>query len=352
MPRLYALFFLLAAALLSGGCVREDLSDCRPAPFVMGERLMVRAIDLVSGSDLTQSGAVNDLSLLFFDDSQTLVARVDMPADSLGREIDIPSAALTRASKGSTLHISAWGNIGGETIVQNEHLQGAAMGSEFLNLNAHDVHSEFWWRSPGDMFFGLSTIALGEGGETRADGTRVHEVRISQKNARVAVTARGLPAGASADDFFFSLCEQNDCYSFDGTPMMVGHMTKIREEGAFMPNGDFVSLTPFFIIPSIDPTDVGGCVSGVCVYQTRQAAANAVEGQTRRTRAEGDTKGDIDGEGNVNFSGKATEDVDGNHLAFYAGQTTNVLFEFASDGQVEIHVAITAWNEVYQWSTI
>lgn len=301
------------------------------------ELIAVRVVDVVSGEDITDSGSVTDVSLMVFDANEKFVTRIDIPREQLGYATEIPGAAITRSGPGGVLYISAWGNIAGAI---NEIGTGAeGVSGQFIHLKASDDHINNW-ESPGDLFFGFEKITLGQG-NARANGKSVHVVPIMQKTARIAVTARGLPQGSADEDFFFSLCEQNDGLTFDGTPLQTIEVCKIRKHGVFLANGDYVLPDPINLIPSIDPHDAGGCKGGTCVYQ--------VGGGLPKTRVEGDSKGDVNEEGDVNFSGKATTDSDGNHIAFNAGQTTNVLFEFSETGDVTVTVAITAWDEVYQW---
>ena len=335
---------ILGLGLAFTGCVAEDLSNCPPEtpPATRTEEvLVVRVTDILSGADLTDTGRVIDASLMVFDADRNFVERVDIDGAAIGTELEIPVSVATRAA-GSEFYISAWGNILGNIDIQEQVSVGAPLSSQFLRLKPSLTYSDNM-TCPGEMFFGLKKITLGQGDTTRATATGdtikiVHIVPITQRTARMAITVRGLPADATAEQYYFSLCEQNDGFTFEGTPMQNDMMCKIREQGVFNAAHEYVSPEPYWVIPSIDPENPHGCNAGVCLYK--------VGGGTRGS----DEAGYINADGDMNITGKATMDTAGNHIALYAGQTTNVLFEFSPTGDFEVTVKYTPWNEVYQWS--
>ena len=337
---------LVAAAAMTG-CVAEDMSNCPPVTppaTPTQEVLVVRVTDILSGADLTDTGRVIDASLMIFDADRNFVERVEITGEQLGTELEIPVSVATRAAAASAgeFYVSAWGNIAGNIDRQEQVSAGAPISSQFLRLKPSLTYSDNM-TCPGEMFFGLKKITLGQGDTTRATATGdtikiVHIVPITQRTARMAITVRGLPADATAEQYYFSLCEQNDGFTFEGTPMQNDMMCKIREQGVFNAAHEYVSPEPYWVIPSIDPENPHGCNAGVCLYK--------VGGGTRGS----DEAGYINADGDMNITGKATMDTAGNHIALYAGQTTNVLFEFSPTGDFEVTVKYTPWNEVYQWS--
>lgn len=332
--------FLFAAALagLLSACVRErEWADC-PPPVVepTSERLVVNVRDLASGGDLTHADTVQDAVLMVFDEDGTFLYRIEMPARSFGKELELPSELVTRAA-GRRLTVSAWGNLAENmTAFDEQSGVGHTLSSQFLALNVNTEYPDNWY-SPGDVFFGLATIDL--------EARDLHPVEITQKTARMAVTVRGLPAGESADDYYLSMCEQNDGFTFSGTPLRTTEWCKIRERGVFTTSGDFTTAEPYYVIPSVDPTDASGCNAGVCLYKVGA-------GDPAQTRAlTSDQAGYVTEDGDLNVSGKARVDVEGNHLALSAGLTTNVLISFTSTGDIEVSIRMTDWDEVYDWHT-
>jgi hypothetical protein len=352
----------LAALATLAACMREDTSDCPPE--AAREVLVVRAVDQSTGADITASGSVRDAVLMVFGEDDRFVARIDLTGEQLGRQIALPAELLARTA-GERLRVSAWGNIESNIAFQEGIGTGHKITDQFLGLRENHEHPDNWY-NPGDVYFGLDTLTLG--GDDRAtratdDTARVvHAITVTQKTARMAVSVRGLPAGARASDYYFSMCEQNDGFTFDGTPLRNNRWCKIREDGVFNEWGDFVTDEPYYVIHSVDPTDASGCAAGVCLYKVGGGPGARAEGPVPAschgtptggaTRAlTSDMAGYVTADGDMNMTGKAKMDVAGNHLALVQGRTTNVLINFTSPGVIELHVEMTDWNETYQWRT-
>jgi len=339
----------VALSALMAGCVAESYENCPPEET---KRFEVGIRDLVTGQDITATADVSDVVLMLFDSLGGYVTRIDVDAHNIGRELDFPPA-LNERTPGERLTVSAWGNLETNMTFSEEVGTGHTLDQQFLALKANTEYRDNW-HSPGNMFFGLDTLTVG------AEG--VQRVELTQKTARMAVSVRGLPAGTSADDYYFSMCEQNDGFTFDGTPLRTYEWCKIRENGVFTSSGDFTTAEPYYVIPSVDPYDVSACNAGVCLYkvggglETRGSDAGTTDagchpqgrGVTRALTS--DQAGYVTEDGDLNITGKAVVDLDGNHLALHQGQTTNVLITFALSGEIEIRVRMTAWDELYQWS--
>lgn len=338
-------YLFAVAALLLQGCIMDN--ECPSVQESAAEVISVRLVDLLSGDDITATGAVDDVVLLFFDANDTYLARLNVQHEQLGTEIELPSELVARAQTrgtGSTLQVSAWGNLEAN-MFQEEVVAGHTLGSHFLTLKSNTEYIDNWY-NPGAMFFGLTTITLGQG--------KVHTVPLSQKTARLAVTVRGL-SKAKADDYYFSMCEQNDGFNFDGTPLRINQWCKIREQGVFNAAGDFTTVEPYYVIPSTDPNDVTACNAGVCLYKVGGGLASMRAHGHSLTREDepltSDQAGYVTVDGDMNITGKAKVDVDGNHLALSAGQTTNVLITVLSTGDIAVEVVMTPWDEVHSWRT-
>lgn len=314
--------------LLGSGCVRDALSECPAPPISLQGNFTLKVDDLVTGSDLTSTGAVRDATLMFFDAAGAFVGRMDVAGSDIGRPLELPFVAT------GMLQVSAWGNLNQNIGFKEESASGHTVRSEFLALKENTEYADNWY-SPGDLYFGLDTLYMG------ADADRT--VHITQKTARMAVTVRGLAVGESADEYYFSMCEQNDGFLFDGTPLRTNEWCKIREKGVFTAAGEFATAQPYYVIPSIDPADVSACNAGVCLYKVGA-------GEASRADLTSDQAGYITADGDLNVTGKARLDADGDHLALAPGQTTNVLISFDASGDLQVDIRTTAWDEVYRWS--
>jgi hypothetical protein len=313
-----------------GGCVKEDLSNCTPPvtppPVVREEVLRVRAIDILSGADISQTRPVLNAHLYVFDDSGNFATQVDVRGAQLGDEVEIPIKLTSRAI-GDTFHISAWGNI--LSTMDAQVVDGSHnLSSVFLDLST-DADEDEYAELPGDVFFGFKTITIGRE-DTRADDKIVHTVDITQKTARLHIVVQGMPADTSADDYYFTLGRVCDGFDFHGNPVNDDNR-RIKQVGVFNAAHEYVSPQPYYMIPSIDPENI--------------------DETTATTVRLWKVGADPDGADDIDLTGRVNTDRDGDYIGLTAGQTTNVLIIFTPTGDIEVRLEVTPWNEVYQWST-
>lgn len=355
-------YILLIAALMSG-CVRERPESFCPLPAGDGEpesgveAIEIEARDILSGTDLTPSGRLDHASLLVFDADERFVRRIDVTAEELARRVPIPVSELgIGTAQGGTFHIAAWGNIDGKVDLTNIE-QGHAMERQFVSLMT-DHSNGHTMVSPGEIFFGRTTVTIGEGDSRTSDeharasdNSRIHTVSMTQHNARMFVTVRGLPADARAEDYFLSLCEQNDGFTCGGVPVKTSEACMIRQSGVFNAAHDFVSTEAYWVIPSVDPLDAAGCLAGVCLYKVGAGNAATQAGSAAKTRAvDSGVAGYVNPEGDINLTGKALVDTDGDHIALKAGLTTNILLTFGASGSITMDMELTPWDQIHQWT--
>jgi hypothetical protein len=324
---------IVAALFMSAltGCIKEDMSNCPPPepppPVVREEVLRVRAVDLVSGADISESGTVVNASLYVFDQNENFITHMNVQGAQLGDELEIPISLSTRAA-GDVLHLSAWGNIGNNIEIEGTVDYTDNLNSVFLDLATSTIDGDYA-AQPGNLFFGFKTITLGQE-DTRADNDKiVHTVDITQKAARLHIVVRGLPAEADADDYYFTLGRVSDGFDFRGNPVNDDNR-RIKATAVFNDAHELVSPQPYYLLPSIDPDN-----------------ADATTAETIRLWMVGD---DPDGNDDVDLTGRVNTDSQGNYIGLTAGETTNVLIVFTPTGDIEVRIRVTPWNEVYQWS--
>jgi hypothetical protein len=331
---------VMIAALMAtmSGCVKEDLSNCPPTPDDIEEVLVVRAIDFVSGADITHSGTVTGASLFVFDQNERFITQVDVPADQLGNELEIPISVLTRATAGDAIHISAWGNLEDNVDLTDQldpnnddvidaGVTGVTLDHTLIDLEPDEDKSSAYMDCPGNTFFGFKSIVLGQS-DTRATQKIIHRVEVKQKSSRLHITVRGLPATARSNDYYFTLRRQNDGYTFEGTPVS-DDSRAIWEVGEFNAIHDFVSPQPYYLVPSVDPENVtASSASAIRLFQVASQPGGT----------------------DTDLTGPVTQDIAGEYIALFPGQTTNVYIEFSPSKEIEVRMVVTPWDEVYQWS--
>ncbi len=320
----------VSAAGALGGCVRERLTDC-PPPVPEELQFNVNVVDAGTGESVPVHEAVTDGALFVFDSNHKMIHYQIVPKEDLGKEKTIPlgeatSRAIRAATRapGDEIHIAAWGNVAQNMTTPDDFNLGVAISGTYLDMLSDPDHDDFML-PPGEMFFGLRTIDP----TLPALADSAFEVQVSQINARLMVTARGIPVGASAGDYYYTLSRLGDGYTFDGTPVN-DDRRHVRETGIFEPDGDFAPPEPWYLIPSVDPANVD--------------ADSALELHLMHvlpTRA---------GE-EIDLTGPVRQDNEGNWIALRPGMTTNVLIDFTghTSAGLVVRVEITPWNEVYQW---
>ncbi len=323
-----SIFTLLILPLLAG-CVYEDLSDCPPT--VRDEYVVVRVIDLQSKNDITEdalaTNRVMDAVLFLFDSDGRYIDRLEIDQANVTDTIQLPIA--TRAINRPVAYVSAWANIKGPIVDDGsggkrepadwlDIVPNESIDAPFLCLlpNGEDYHM-----CPGEMFFGLTDLRkVG----VRDDNVTVHEVDITQKNARLSITVIGLPPGQD-DNYYFEMCNQNYGYDFLGNP--TPDDLEIREVGTFNQRGWYVSPAPFYLIHSEDPDNTTE-EDSVVVNLYRESGTRADDTLVATTNKEQST---------------------GDFIDLEQGMTTNVLMHIGSTGRVHVQVVVTPWNEVHQW---
>jgi hypothetical protein len=323
---------LLTMAL--GGCVKEDMSHCptpaTPPSAVREEVLRVRAVDIVSGNDISQTQPVRNAHLYVFDNNGNFVTQVDVRGNQLGDEVNIPLPMSSRAI-GDTFHISTWGNILSTMDTTGAIDTSHTLDSVFLDLST-DTDEDEYAELPGNIFFGFTTITIGQPDSRADDDKIVHTVDITQKTARLHIVVRGMPADANADDYYFTLGRVCDGFDFKGNPVNDDNR-RVKEVGVFNDAHEYVSPQPYYLIPSIDSDNIDDTTA-----------------TTIRLWKVGD---DPSGAADIDLTGRVNTDSAGDFIALNAGQTTNVLIVFPTDdstADVEIHVRLTPWNQIWQWN--
>ncbi len=313
---------ILSALILLTGCIKEDLDDCPPP---VSKMVMVRVYDYATGEPITDPGRVQDATFFVFDENKELMMEANVP----GTWLDQPVPILPEGYTGDKIYVSTWGNISVDGWIEPlSYNLGDSLGTSFLTL-PNLVQGDGYRNCPGEQFFGYQEIPL----VSRPDGPPVQQadtvyVDLKQVNARLHITVRGLPEGASADDYYFELQNQNIGYNFLGTPILDSVM--IRETGTFNEAGELVSPEAYFLVHMEDPTKVDR-ENVIWMHLFRKSA----------TRAEGDT----------DLTGAVYRDRDGDYLTLSRGMTSWVLIDFQKNGQFTVRIVVLPWNEVHQWDT-
>ncbi len=286
------------------GCIKEALDSCEQESL-----LYLKVFDSDTGEDITASGIVDIADLFVFDLDGCFQEHIKISSDSV--RLGMPILIKSRGTGG--VLISAWGNFKGEQTV-SEVTRGCIIDQ--LSVLAKTT-IEGYASCPDNLFFGMKQINYEPNRRVMYSG----EIPVSQKNARMYITVRGLPAGTGDSDYYFTVCGVNQGYDFKGMP--ITDQLDVKQPGVFSAdNRDFVTPTTFNLIHA---STAKHCMT-VNLYYT----------------------GSIKSESLIV---SVTEDSKGNPIAPLAGQTTNVLIDLTQGSMVTVTVEVTPWDEIFRWES-
>lgn len=333
--------FSVLALLALSSCLKEDYGECPPDVVdptqSVTEVLSLRVRDKTTGGDITRTGAVDDATLVFFNAAHEYLGSMQIPADSLANDIVLPQCL---ADYDGDVWVSAWGNLacGNVDYLQNLSADVCAYTTPFVDMAMDPTYGTLH-DCPGEVFFGTQQIKVGglDSLQTRQTIVRRQQIDITQKNARMNVTVRGLPDPQAAADYYLVASNLRDGYTFDGTAVndpdeQRAQVSVRRQKGEFASNGDLVSTEPIMLIHQNDPDAV--------------TDATTVRLNLFQSAASGD----------IDLGGEILTDRFGEYIPLYSGQTTNVLITFPDDActcpdnDVRVQIEVTDWDEIHQWT--
>ncbi|MCC8174039.1 MAG: FimB/Mfa2 family fimbrial subunit [Odoribacter sp.] len=203
--RYVTLFITLIYSLINiQSCsIKEDFSKCtnEEEDFL----LYIKVIDIVTGKDITESGEIENAYLYLFDYNQNFVKTYEISAEQIARRepLIFKHEELDRAM------ISAWGNLGEEITISNPQT-GDLSKKAAVSLLQNPEETKYDL-SPNDFFFGVKTI------NDHSHTTHIEEVVITQKNAKLHITVRGLN-DKNTDNYHFHIAQKHNGYDFNGNP--------------------------------------------------------------------------------------------------------------------------------------
>lgn len=297
----YSFTGIILAASLFAGCIREDRSDCIRETAI---HITVQPEEI--GGKLTP---VEGATVYLFDRNRRYTGQVSVSRE----EIENHTPVIIPVPPFCGDWVVIWGNVTDREILR-DLTEGASMEDVILDLRKDN---EGYAKYPDKLFYGISQLS----------GNSTEEVLISPKTARVNITVKGLPTEAGANDYYFTLDSHYDGYNFTGEP----HQEKVRIklEGEFNDEHDLATTGSYDII-HYPPVNTGG------YGKTEQ---HSVIGLWKASPKDNDV-----------LLASADRDTTGRFIIPQAGKTMNILIYFKGNGEIEIVVVITKWNEVYQWN--
>lgn len=285
----------LLLLLLLAACTAQELADC-PHPTV----LEIGVVN-VEGEDITDQGAVSDLSLYIFDNGQRFLKTVSAQVGE--------SLSLYFPNQ-DTLHVVSWGNLSSERQQLPQLEVGTPMSQAVVRLiEAQPPPGRAPTRtvaeSPDDLFYSYDVIVLQSGNQT------TYELQMNRTVGSMAVTMRHLQSYANRYDEHYSLLVRETYDAIDFYGRLTGNKVGYRPTATFNEKQELIA--PLFnLLPS---------------------------------HAEGNIEIDVYHESLLVTTVKS--DSEGRPLRVLRGQVLNVLVDFRL--QVSVEVSVTPWGKTQVW---
>lgn len=286
----------LLSALLTG-CTKQSLSEC-PEKVEADVRVLN-----AEGEDITEEGAIWDLSLYVFDKDRLFLER-------LGAQIGI-SIPLYFPDQ-ETLHVISWGNLTGEGALLPELAKGTPMHEAVIRLLDNPVaerSSQRVTRSiarcPDDLFYSSEEIAVKTGSPTH------YIIRMKPSVSSMAVTMRNLQSYSNRYDENFSLMVRETYNAIDFNARLTGKKVGYVPLSSF--NDKKELTTPLF---NLLPSQSEGMIE-IDIYHENELITTV------------------------------KRDSEGKPLKTQTGRVLNVLVDFQVNTEVE--VSVTPWKQTHIW---
>lgn len=277
------------------GCISDDDRVCSKDMYVR-----LKAVD-ISGKDITDDVEVTN----------TIIYVYNWQGQFL-RSIPVSNEAIR---KRGYVNIGQVEPLGFQFVVwaNNTDKQKLIKGQTIENtvlLLKEDVDG--YMCSPDDLYYGFRKTS---------GATLKEDISISRKNSRVNIKVKGLPKDAASGDYFFTVRQISNGYDFKGNPLP--SPSDIKQAGVFNDSGEFVTDIPINVIHY--PQSLNTSHTGLIIL--------LFEKKSPKTPI-----------------ASAITDNNGKIIIPKSGETLNILIEIKPGGTINIHVVITPWNELYDWS--
>ncbi len=305
-------FLLLWGTFALSACsIKEDFSDCIVDEYL----LYVKVMDDIPGTDITETGKINNTYVYLFNTENKIISIYELNASRIASREPIVLYGLDPTG----IQVVAWGNMGKQIDLPPTQ-PGDNLDELQLSLKP-DPATPGYNLLPDEIFFGSEPLDF----ITRSKAIHSQEIVIRPKNARLHITVRGLdvPETEKENNNYFRISTPHNGYTFGGMP--TNEASALRGKGTFENNGEYVTPEAWQMIHSIHP-ETPAEDDGIRVEFYRESPG-----------------------GDRLLAGADTDHM-GNYITLTSGRTTNILLDTGSNGQLDVRVEVTPWDEIYQWS--
>lgn len=277
------------------GCIPDDDRVCLENMFVR-----LKAID-ISNKDITDDVEITNTIIYVYNQQGQFLRNIPVSNEDIKKRKYVNIGQVEPLG----FQIAVWAN----NIDKQEHIKGHTIEKTALLLKK-DIDG--YMCSPDDLYYGFKKTS---------GATLKEDISISRKNTKVNIKVKGLPKNADNDDYFFTVRQISNGYDFKGNPLF--SPSDIKQAGVFNDLREFVTNIPINVIHY--PQSLDTSHAGLIVF--------LFEKKFPKTPI-----------------ASAITDSNGNIIVPKSGETLNILIEIKLGGTINIHVVITPWDELYDWS--
>lgn len=294
----YIVFLSLVTILqfCLSGCISDDDRVCPKDMYVR-----LKAID-ISGKDMTDNVEVTNTIIYVYNRQGQFLRSIPVSNEDIKkrRYVNIGQAE----PQGFQLVVWA-NNTDKQKLIKGQTIEKTAL------LLKEDIDG--YMCSPDDLHYGFRKTS---------GGTLKEDISISRKNSRVNIKVKGLPKDAASGDYFFTIRQISNGYDFKGNPL--AGPSDIKQAGVFNDSGEFVTGVPINVIHYPQSLNISHAGLIILLFEKKSPKTPIAS---------------------------AITDSNGNIIIPKSGETLNILIEIKPGGTINIHVIITPWDELYDWSS-
>lgn len=299
--RLLIILFHLLGTTAIGGCIREKSDNC------LAETIVYVSVKDSSAQLLSSSGGgeiIDNIKIYIYGADLKLGKIVNFSRYDLENrtpvQISFPAGDYPK--------VIVWGNLNGAQEIVEADL-GKPISSGLIKMLNQDNYSV----PPDHLYYGSKELT----------DENIQEVVISSWVGRMNITVRGIEElRNNPNDYYFKIESIYNGYDFNGNPIAGEVSIKSKAEVVVKEGEELLAHEPINMIAY--PSEDRKHTITVSVYKT------SITGDQ--------------------LLGTAVTDVEGHKIATHPGMNTNVLIDFNQQTGMDVHIKVTPWEYIYQWT--
>lgn len=299
--KLWIILIHLVGVTLFPGCIYENMEGCTRETeiFITVDNSVAQL------QSLSESNEHVDNTNIYIYDADLKLERIVNYS-----RYDIENKTLVKVvyPQGCRPTVIVWGNLNGSQGVVGTD-SGGPISSGMIRLTKNNEY----FIPPDRLYYGYKELR----------GDPVEEVSISSWVGRINITVKGIvDLSDHPNDYYFTIESTYDGYDFHGNPVEGNALIKVDAKTEIRKGEELLCHEPINMI-AYPPDDQNHTIK-VNVY---------------RKSITGDQ-----------LLGSAVSDIEGHNITTHPGKNTNVLLDFNQQSGMNVHIKITPWDHVFEWT--